>query len=169
MLTYLTYYTTRMLMCMVSLWIWGMKHPNCRLVYRICPKTAKPALTSLQKQEAEYIFCCVQVLHMYKDRTAVVRKLEQLFRFRTTSDFAISFMKQQLPHHVGISFWTISEEISHSSTHSIYPKFLFVHCLPQIWAWLSFHTSFCVLWLLMVQIKHVDSMIRNNWMNTKWI
>lgn len=73
-------------------------------VYKIFRERVKPALFSLQKQEAEYAFCCVQVLHMYRDRTAALRKLEQLFRFGATSDFAIPFMKQWLPHRAGMSF-----------------------------------------------------------------
>lgn len=41
---------------------------------------------------------------MYRDRTAAVRKLEQLFWFGATSDFAIPFMKYWLPHRAGMSF-----------------------------------------------------------------
>lgn len=56
-------------------------------------------------QEEENAHCSVQVLDMHKDRTAVVRKLEQLFVFGATSDFAKPLMKQWLPHHMGVSFF----------------------------------------------------------------
>lgn len=41
---------------------------------------------------------------MYRDRTAAARKLEQLFWFGATSDFAMPFMKQSVPHRAGMSF-----------------------------------------------------------------
>lgn len=52
---------------------------------------------------SRYALCSVQVFHMYRNKTAAVRKLEQLFAFGTTSDFGIPFMKQRLPRHGNVS------------------------------------------------------------------
>lgn len=124
--------------------------------YKVCGEMVKPALVSLKKQEAESVFCVfcwVQVLHRYRGRTAAVRKLEQLFWFGATSDFALAWMEQRLPQRVGTSSLGCLDGDLSFFTHS-----------TNLRACSLSPTNFplCILWLIRFQIQlstYVDSII----------
>lgn len=159
-----------MLSCVIEVWSISFVVLSLDLNpdYKICGEMVKvkPALFSLKKQEAESVFCGVQVLHMYRDRTAAVRKWEQLFWFGATSIFAIPFMKQCLPHRVGMPFLGCVRDGDPSFFSRVY-KVDFCACLLS-----PTNSPFCMLWMIRVQIKlstYVDSIIVHNLMNAKWI
>lgn len=66
-------------------------------------KESEASFFFLASVGSRYAVCSVQVLHMYRNKTAAVRKLEQLFAFGATSDFRIPYMKQRLPRHGRVS------------------------------------------------------------------
>lgn len=149
------YYISRILMymfsCVVEVWSISFVvlsldlNPDSKI--RGAMVKVKPALFSLKKQEAESVFCGVQVLHMYRDRTAAVRKLEQLFCFGATSIFAIPFMKPWLPHRVGMPSLGCVRD-GDLSFLSRFHKVDFCSCSLS-----PTNSPFCMLWMIRLQIK----------------
>lgn len=104
------------------------------LYARLSPsKEGEASSFFLSSVGSRYALCSVQVLHMCRNKTAAVRKLEQLFAFGATSDFGIPFMKQRLPRQGRVSspFFTrlhIGEVDACSlSLTNCEPNFTFAH------------------------------------------